>query len=98
MSQQMIMRIRNLVHPPERSRQSKQRDSLGELISSAFIFWFGYMSELMSKGETNQSEIARTLQVDRSMVCRDVTYLRQQAKEYITRYVDERLPEEYEKC
>ncbi len=53
---------------------------------------------LMSKGETNQSEIARILQVDRSVVCRDVAYLRQQAKENITRYVDERLPEEYEKC
>jgi hypothetical protein len=54
--------------------------------------------ELMSKGETNQSEIARILQVDRSIVCRDAAYLRQQAKENITRYVDERLPEEYEKC
>jgi hypothetical protein len=54
--------------------------------------------ELMSKGETNQSEIARILQVDRSIVCRDVVYLRQQAKGNITRYVDERLPEEYEKC
>jgi hypothetical protein len=54
--------------------------------------------ELMSKGETNQSEIARILQVDGSIVCRDVAYLRQQAKENIARYVDERLPEEYEKC
>jgi hypothetical protein len=54
--------------------------------------------ELMSKGETNQSEIARILQVDRSIVCRDVAYLRQQAKENIARYVDDRLPEEYEKC
>jgi hypothetical protein len=54
--------------------------------------------ELMSKGETNQSEIARILQVDRSTICRDVDYLRQQAKENIARYVDERLPEEYEKC
>jgi DNA-binding transcriptional regulator LsrR (DeoR family) len=54
--------------------------------------------ELMSKGETNQSEIARILQVDRSTICRDVDYLRQQARENIARYVDERLPEEYEKC
>jgi transcriptional regulator len=54
--------------------------------------------ELISKGESNQSEIARILQVDRSIVCRDVAYLRQQAKENIARYVDERLPEEYEKC
>jgi NADH/NAD ratio-sensing transcriptional regulator Rex len=54
--------------------------------------------ELMSKGEINQSEIARILQVDRSTICRDVDYLRQQAKENIARYVNERLPEEYEKC
>jgi len=52
----------------------------------------------MSKGETSQSEIARILQVDRSTICRDVDYLRQQAKENITRYVDERLPVEYERC
>ena len=54
--------------------------------------------ELMSKGETSQSEIARILQVGRSIVCRDVAYLRQRAKENIARYVDERLPDEYEKC
>jgi hypothetical protein len=54
--------------------------------------------ELMSKGETNQSEMARILQVDRSTICRDLDYLKQQAKENIARYVDERLPEEYEKC
>jgi DNA-directed RNA polymerase specialized sigma subunit len=41
--------------------------------------------ELISKGETNQSEIARILQVDRSIVCRDVAYLRQQVKENMTR-------------
>ncbi|MFL6318435.1 MAG: HTH domain-containing protein [Nitrososphaeraceae archaeon] len=35
--------------------------------------------ELMSKGEINQSEIARMLHVDRSTICRDVDYLRQQA-------------------
>jgi DNA-binding MarR family transcriptional regulator len=54
--------------------------------------------ELLSKGESNQSEIARILQVDKSIVCRDIAYLRQQAKENIKKYIDERLPEEYEKC
>jgi transcriptional regulator len=54
--------------------------------------------ELLSKGESNQSEIARILQVDKSIVCRDMTYLRQQAKTNIKRYIDERLPEEYKKC
>jgi DNA-directed RNA polymerase specialized sigma subunit len=33
--------------------------------------------ELLSKGESNQSEIARVLQVDKSTVCRDMAYLRQ---------------------
>src|ERR671932_1852926 len=54
--------------------------------------------ELLSKGESNQSEIARILQVDKSIICRDIAYLRQQAKSNIKRYIDERLPEEYEKC
>ena len=34
--------------------------------------------ELLSKDETNQSEIARRLQVDKSIICRDIAYLRQQ--------------------
>jgi hypothetical protein len=54
--------------------------------------------ELLSNGETNQSEIARILQVDKSIVCRDIAYLRQQSKSNIKKYIDERLPEEYEKC
>jgi hypothetical protein len=54
--------------------------------------------ELLSKGESNQSEIARILHIDKSIVCRDISYLRQQAKQNIKKYIDERLPEEYEKC
>src|ERR671932_2509756 len=54
--------------------------------------------ELLSKGESNQSEIAGILQVDKSIISRDVAYLRQQTKENIKKYIDERLPEEYEKC
>jgi hypothetical protein len=53
--------------------------------------------ELLSKGDS-QSEIAKVLQVDLSIISRDVYFLRQQAKEKIKRYIDERLPEEYEKC
>jgi hypothetical protein len=54
--------------------------------------------EMLSKGENNQAEIARILQVDKSIICRDIAYLKQQSKENIKRYIDERLPEEYEKC
>jgi hypothetical protein len=53
--------------------------------------------ELLSKGDS-QSEIAKVLQVDLSIISRDVYHLRQQAKSNIKRYIDERLPEEYEKC
>ena len=52
--------------------------------------------ELLSKGDS-QSEIAKTLQVDLSIISRDVYFLRQQAKSNIKWYIDEILPEEYEK-
>ena len=53
--------------------------------------------EMLSKGDS-QSEIAKVLRVDLSVISRDVYFLRQQAKDNIKRYIDERLPEEYEKC
>jgi hypothetical protein len=36
--------------------------------------------------------------ISQPTINRDITFLRQQAKENIKRYIDERLPEEYEKC
>jgi hypothetical protein len=53
--------------------------------------------ELLSRGDS-QSDTAKTLQVDLSIISRDIFHLRQQAKSNIKRYIDERLPEEYEKC
>ena len=38
------------------------------------------------------------MQISQPTINRDITYLRQQAKSNIKRYIDERLPEEYEKC
>jgi hypothetical protein len=38
------------------------------------------------------------LQVGLATVNRDISYLRNQAKTNIKNYIDERLPEEYEKC
>src|SRR5919205_322238 len=55
------------------------------------------VQELASQGY-NQSEICRILQISQPTINRDITYLRQQAKTNIKRYIDERLPEEYEKC
>ena len=53
--------------------------------------------ELLSKGYS-QTEIANNLQVDTSTISRDVSFIREQSKENIKKYVDEKLPEEYEKC
>jgi predicted transcriptional regulator len=55
------------------------------------------VQELASQGY-NQSEISRILQISQSTINRDITYLKNQAKENIKKYIDERLPEEYEKC
>ena len=59
--------------------------------------WRSKVQELASQGY-NQSEISRILQISQPTITRDITYLRQQAKSNIKRYIDERLPEEYEKC
>jgi DNA-binding Lrp family transcriptional regulator len=46
----------------------------------------------------SQREIAQMLQVSNGTVNKDLSILRQQAKHNIKKYIDERLPEEYEKC
>jgi hypothetical protein len=55
------------------------------------------VTKLDSQGHS-QPEIARILHVSIGTVNRDLSILRQQAKENIKSYIDERLPEEYEKC
>ena len=55
------------------------------------------VQELSSQGY-NQSEISRILQISQPTINRDIIFLRQQAKTNIKKYIDERLPEEYEKC
>jgi hypothetical protein len=55
------------------------------------------IAELDSQGHS-QPEISRILQVSIGTVNRDPTILIQQAKTNIKKYIDERLPEEYEKC
>src|ERR671931_306898 len=55
------------------------------------------VQELCSKGYS-QREISHLLQVGLATVNRDISYLRNEAKTNIKKYIDERLPEEYEKC
>jgi transposase len=55
------------------------------------------VQELSSQGYS-QREIAQVLQISNGTVNRDLSVLRRQAKDNIKKYIDERLPEEYEKC
>jgi hypothetical protein len=43
-------------------------------------------------------EIARRLQIHESTISRDLEFLREESKLKIKKYIDEKLPEEYEKC
>jgi hypothetical protein len=53
--------------------------------------------DLSSKGHTER-EIAKTLQVCCATVHRDIEQLRRQAKANISRFIDDKLPLEYQKC
>jgi DeoR/GlpR family transcriptional regulator of sugar metabolism len=72
-------------------------NNLSSSVNSSLEWRRSKVQELASQGY-NQSEISRTLQISQPTINRDITYLRKQAKDNIKRYIDERLPEEYEKC
>jgi hypothetical protein len=55
------------------------------------------VAELDSQGHS-QPEIARILQVSIGTVNRDLSNLRQQAKDNLRKYIDEKLPHEYQRC
>ncbi|MFL6324733.1 MAG: hypothetical protein ACJ72C_08205 [Nitrososphaeraceae archaeon] len=72
-------------------------NNLSTSVNSSLEWRRSKVQELASQGY-NQSEISSILQISQPTINRDITYLRQQAKENIKKYIDERLPEEYEKC
>jgi hypothetical protein len=53
--------------------------------------------ELMSKGH-NQTEISEILKVNRSVISRDIGSINQQAKQNLHKFIDQKLPGEYQKC
>ena len=53
--------------------------------------------ELSNEGRS-ESDIARILQVSLTIINTDIQFLKQEAKETIRKYIDERLPFEYQKC
>jgi predicted transcriptional regulator len=72
-------------------------NNLSTSVNSSVEWRRSKVQEVSSQGY-NQSEISRLLQISQPTINRDITYLRQQAKTNIKRYIDERLPDEYEKC
>ena len=56
------------------------------------------VQELLAKGNNNHYEIASILQVSRPTISRDIHYLKQLARDNITKYIDHELPFEYDKC
>jgi predicted transcriptional regulator len=72
-------------------------NNLSSSMNNSVVWRRSKVLELSSQGY-NQSEISRILQISQPTINRDISYLRQQAKSNIKRYIDERLPEEYEKC
>ncbi len=55
------------------------------------------IQQLLAKGHYSHREIAGILQIPKSTVSKDILTLRQEAKNSIRKYIDERLPEEYER-
>jgi predicted transcriptional regulator len=72
-------------------------NNLSSSMNSGLEWRRSKVQELSSQGHS-QSEISRILQISQPTINRDLSFLRQQAKSNIKRYIDERLPEEYEKC
>ncbi|MGD1838269.1 MAG: hypothetical protein ACPKPY_09480 [Nitrososphaeraceae archaeon] len=62
------------------------------------IEWRRDKVQLLSSKGYSQRDIAKEIQVSLGTVNKDISFLRQQSKENIKKYVDEKLPEEYEKC
>ena len=67
-------------------------------IEYALIYRYSELTILMINSIQRLESLNFFEQVDSSIVSRDMSYLRQQAKQNIKKYIDERLPEEYEKC
>ena len=53
--------------------------------------------ELSSQGHS-QTDIADTLHVNKSVISRDMAYLKQQAQENLKTNIQDKLPEEYQNC
>ena len=62
------------------------------------VEWRREHAQLLASHGYSQRDIASKLQVSIGTVNKDISFLREQAKKIIQEYIDEKIPEEYEKC
>jgi DNA-binding CsgD family transcriptional regulator len=82
----------------EMSSTMKEKENHSQLQQQKQIEWRrAKVMELTSQGYS-QVEISKTLQISEPTISRDIDHLRSQSKQKIKKYIDETLPNEYEKC
>jgi predicted transcriptional regulator len=55
------------------------------------------VQQLLVRGYS-QWDVAEELQIDQSTVSRDIQYLKQKAQENLQKHIQQKLPEEYQRC
>ena len=55
------------------------------------------VQQLLVRGYS-QWDVAKELQIDQSTVSRDIQYLRHRAQENLQKHIQQKLPEEYQRC
>jgi predicted transcriptional regulator len=80
------------------SMKENEKEKQDQQLKQQQILWRrAKVMELSSQGYS-QVEISKTLQISEPTISRDIDYLRSQSKQKIRKYIDETLPNEYEKC
>ena len=77
--------------------QQQQEEEEEEQLQESIQWRRDKVLELSSQGHS-QRDISKILQIRIGTVNRDLSYLRSQSKQKVRKYIDETLPEEYEKC
>jgi hypothetical protein len=71
---------------------------LNSMMQQQQIEWHRAKVLELTSQSYSQIEIAINLQVDKSIVRRDMTYLKQKAHENLETHLQDKLPEEYQNC
>jgi predicted transcriptional regulator len=78
--------------------KENEKEKQDQQLKQQQILWRrAKVMELSSQGYS-QVEISKTLQISEPTISRDIDHLRSQSRQKIRKYIDETLPEEYEKC